>query len=435
MPAVLASLLLLLLQVPSADAGAGRPEVAGTAELVPDVRLSPLERRALFDDVYEDVVRHYYDPQLRDVPLSLLRREYLPRVDAAPSTESVFQVLDEFVGRLADAHTRVRSPLERQLRERHQAISLGLGLQDLGDAIAVSRVRSDEAHAAGIEPGDRLVAIDGHEVDDRLARSLLAQPSSSPRASRLLALRSLIRAASARPLLTFERLDGTRLDVTLTRTLTPQPPRVTSSRVGDVLVLGWNQFRSPVRASITEALRTHADARAVVIDLRGNGGGSLQEALAIADLFTPARLPYGRQVARAGASRLRRVPANSPVDFDGPMAVLVDGASASASETFAAALQEARRAVVIGQPTCGCVLVTTRPRALRGGGELSVSEYDYFTPGGRRLEGGGVIPDLLVSTSREDLASGRDPVLDAAIAAARRPRAEPSRELQQTLVP
>ncbi|MBA2356249.1 MAG: hypothetical protein H0V80_16485 [Acidobacteria bacterium] len=405
--------------MPPADAGPARPRGAVAAELVPDVRLSPLQRRTLLDDVYQDVVRHYYDPTLRQVPLGALRRQYLARVDAAPTTASVYQVLDEFVGQLADAHTRVRSPLERQLRERHQSLSLGIALQDLGSTIAVSRVVSDEARAAGLMPGDRLVAIDGQSVDELLAQALRSEPSSSTRASRLLALRGVIRHAAAQPRLTVERLDGTRVDAVLTRTVVDQPPRVTVAREDEVLVLGWNQFRGPIRATVAAALRTHAEARAVVVDLRGNGGGSLQEALAIADLFTPHRLPFGRQVARAGASRLRRVPSSSEGNFDGPLVILVDAASASASETFAAALQEAGRAVVVGETTCGCVLVTTSPRPLPGGGELSVSEYDYFTPAGRRLEGQGVRPDWPVRVTRDDLAAGRDPARDAALATAR----------------
>lgn len=421
--AVLVPLLLLTLQTRPAETGPGAPPSEAVAPPVaPAATLTVSERRAAFDEVFEDVAHRYYDPHLRSLPWNSLRAEYRPLALAAASTDALYAVLDSLVARLGDAHTRIRSPLERRLRERNQTLSLGVTLQDLGTAIIISRVDSDQAKHAGITPGDRLTGINARDVDDVLARALDTQPSSSPTASRVLAMRNWLLAAGARPTLTLERLDGSVYNAVLDRLVRPQPTRVTSRAIEPgVLVLAWNRFRTPVRARVTDVLRSHAGANAIVLDLRGNGGGSLQEALAIADLFTPLRLPYGRQVARSGGSRLRRVPFSSPVDFEGRLVVIVDGASASATETFAAALQEAGRAIVVGAPTCGCVLVTSSPRPLPGGGELTVSEYDYFTPRGRRLEGQGVIPDIPVTATREDLAAGGDPVLEAAIAAARTP--------------
>jgi carboxyl-terminal processing protease len=98
--------------------------------------------------------------------------------------------------------------------------------------------------------------------------------------------------------------------------------------------------------------------------------------------------------------------------------VLVDAQSRSAAELTPAALQEARRAVIVGTPTAGAVLISQETR-LADGGRLTLSRADFVTSGGVRLEKRGVIPDVVAGRSAEDGQGGRDPVLDAAVAALR----------------
>ena len=98
------------------------------------------------------------------------------------------------------------------------------------------------------------------------------------------------------------------------------------------------------------------------------------------------------------------------------MAVLVDANSRSAAELTPAALQEARRAVVVGAPTAGAVLISQETR-LPDGGRLSLSRADFVTSGGVRLEKRGVTPDLSAPLTLEDRRAGRDPGLEAAVAA------------------
>jgi len=97
------------------------------------------------------------------------------------------------------------------------------------------------------------------------------------------------------------------------------------------------------------------------------------------------------------------------------VAVLVDGNSRSAAELTPAALQEARRAVVVGEQTAGAVLISQETR-LPDGGRLTLSRADFVTSGGVRLEKRGVTPDMQATVTRENRREGRDPALDAAVA-------------------
>jgi carboxyl-terminal processing protease len=104
------------------------------------------------------------------------------------------------------------------------------------------------------------------------------------------------------------------------------------------------------------------------------------------------------------------------VPFTGPVAILTDEGTASTSEMVAAGLQEARRAVVIGDVTLGAVLPSVI-ESLPGGAVMQYVVADFKTPGGVLLEGRGVLPDRRVVETRAALGAGRDPVLEAALAA------------------
>jgi tricorn protease len=98
-----------------------------------------------------------------------------------------------------------------------------------------------------------------------------------------------------------------------------------------------------------------------------------------------------------------------------PLVVLVGERTSSAAEIFAAAVQTAKRGTIIGTETCGCVLAIRNPHALPDGGVLDVSELDYQTSEGRRLEQNGIKPDQTVLLQRKDLYSDRDPVMELAL--------------------
>jgi carboxyl-terminal processing protease len=190
-----------------------------------------------------------------------------------------------------------------------------------------------------------------------------------------------------------------------------------------VRLVRFNIFTPEVAAQFTRALRDELrDARALVIDLRDNGGGEAESMADLASTLLPSGLSLGRFTDRAGAVRLEpftRAALLSSADrfrrFAGPLVLLTSARTASAAEVFAAALRETNRAAVIGETTCGCVLGIRRRHPLPDGGLLDVSELDYHTAGGTRLEGAGLRPDVTVEPTREDLRRRRDPALERAL--------------------
>ena len=169
-----------------------------------------------------------------------------------------------------------------------------------------------------------------------------------------------------------------------------------------------------LRRAIDDLLDKGADG--VVLDLRDNGGGLLNEAVLVSSIF----IGDGTIVSTDGRTRPRRVfeATGDAIDSDVPVVVLVNGESASASEIVAGALQDRGRAEVVGTRTFGKG-VFQEVRELSNGGALDITVGEYFTPKGRNLGGGGVKqgagiePDV---RARDDAATeDRDEALDVAV--------------------
>jgi carboxyl-terminal processing protease len=131
----------------------------------------------------------------------------------------------------------------------------------------------------------------------------------------------------------------------------------------------------------------HQGARGIVLDLRSNGGGLVEEAQLIASIF----IPKGTIVTTRGRSQPTQTLAatGDAIRSSIPLVVLVDSNTASASEIVTAALQDHRRAIVVGRHTFGKG-VFQEEEPLSNGGALDITVGEYFTPNGRNLGGGGV---------------------------------------------
>jgi len=152
--------------------------------------------------------------------------------------------------------------------------------------------------------------------------------------------------------------------------------------------------------------------KGLILDLRGNPGGWLNEAVLVAGLFLPRDAVVLIERSKDGSERLYTTPA-SPIAPDIPLVVLVDGGSASASEIVAGALQDYKRAVLIGELTFGKGSVQW-PEELSNGAELRVTVARWFTPNDRAIHGKGLEPDIAVEVTAEDVEAGRDPQLERA---------------------
>ncbi len=336
------------------------------------------------------------------------------------------RVLRRLLAPLHDAHTRVYAPGEYADWQHPRYLNVGVGLRELAGALVVARVERDSTAArAGVRVGDVLLRVDGAEANALLARrSADTTGTSSIQAARREALSRLFDGppdTTVNAVFADER--GHERTVQLSRVWAVRVPAFDFTRTGAFAVVSFNTFTHEIALQFTRALHTDLRrARALVIDLRDNGGGDAEAMTDIASAFLPAGTKLGRFTDRTGqinsAPQTRAallLAADEVAHFNGPLVVLVSTRTASAAEIFAAALHERGRAQLVGEQTCGCVLGIRRRHTLPDGGALDLSELDYATAAGTRLEGTGLTPDDISAPTRADLRAGRDPALTHAL--------------------
>lgn len=392
------------------------------------IALGEAGRRRAIDHVWAVVSERYYDPSLNGVDWAAARRRWEPVALQAATDEAFWQALDRMTGELRDAHTRVESPARAALRERSESVSVGFGARWLEGRLVVTSVRADSgAFLAGVRPGMTIVEVDGEAASAAFAQWLSqARLTSTDGARERVALRSLLAGEpDSRARLVFERAGGERLEATIPRERHRSPPRVTHrtlpSGFGYVRLSNWN---ASLQGEMIAAITALKESPGLVIDLRGNPGGALTMVQAVTAHLVEGRLDAGRALTRTGKPitiafdwveliKLRQE-IEGKGTYRGPIVILVNGESASASEFFSGVLQASKRATVIGETTCGCLLAYLGYANVPGGGRLAYSEVGFELPSGRRIEREGVVPDITVPTTIADLQANRDRALEAA---------------------
>lgn len=391
--------------------------------------LSAKDRKEVFTRVWKDIDDLYYDPSFNGVDWNEVRRKYEPQLSAVQTDSAFYDLIKHMVEELHDAHTRFSTPSEWDNREKHQGVSIGFGVDQVEGKTVVTVVTQDsQAASNGISPGMILLAIDDRSVDLLLADAGAKHArNSSERADLLRAYRDILAGPPGSiAKLQLQRGDGTTWETAVTREVHAFPPKVLQKRLPDgVAYIRFDEFQSSTPRAFREALERVRDAPGLVVDLRGNGGGTLASTLQIAGYLLPDRTRFALDRTRSGKpvsgfGGLFRIGlelyAGRKGDqiYSGPVAILVRGRTASASEIFAAGMQEAGRAKIVGSQTCGCVLGIIKNRKVKGGGVLEISEMLWLTPKGRRLEGEGVLPDREVRPTIVDLQQKRDTALEEA---------------------
>ncbi|WP_396594197.1 S41 family peptidase [Brevundimonas sp. R86498] len=394
-----AACLTMAATAPSQVRADEAPVAAG--DISPPSRERVRMNARVFDAVWDTVRRSYYDPDLQGVDWREARQTFRPRAIAAPDDRALYRELSAMLDLLDDDHAGAASPaaVRRQdtARTRRAVMGVTLVRQD-GDLWRIESVRSSSpAEAAGVEPGWVLQAVDGQswgvdfDVEDGQTLRLDLTDSAG-----------MARQVSVTP-----------------RVMDPVPAFSADTSRPGVVVLRIEAFERGLGRWLGERLAAIPAGTDVILDLRGNPGGLLLEADAALSCFLPAQQEWATRISRAGRPvALSIMPGcgslSGPIPND--VALLVDGSSRSAAELTPAALQEAGRALVVGEPTAGSVLIS-QDSPLPDGGRLTLSRADYVTAGGVRLEKRGVTPDLVVVRTPEDRRTGRDPALDAAVAA------------------
>ena len=290
-----------------------------------------------------------------------------------------------------DPHSSYLSPKDAEkMREQTRGEFGGLGIevtQEEGFVKVVSPIDGTPAAEAGIEAGDFITHVDGESLlglglDD--AVEMMRGPVGSE------ILITVVREGEPEP-----------FDVSIVRD-TIQLTAVRARTVGNTAVLRLTTFNEQTYPKMKEGLEQQIEdaggmenINGIVIDMRNNPGGLLNQAIAVSDAF----LEEGEIVSTRGrdiedGDRVNATPGD--LAMGKPIVVLINGGSASASEIVAGALQDHRRAIVVGTKSFGKGSVQTI-MPLRGEGAMRLTTARYYTPSGRSIQALGVSPDIIVA--------------------------------------
>ena len=408
-------------------------------------------RQEIFTAAWIAVRDKDFDKTLAGLDWEALRAKYQPLALAAPDEPTFYRLLNEMLAALGQSHLEVHGPGEEVEGDSAEAepapqpgapevIDVGMDVGDPGLVVrliegkpTVARVRpGSSAERAGLRPGFLVTHVGGRAVTAlppathalrpveerfRLRRHcahLLSGPSGSKVSVRFL-------DGKDQPRESMLTRDPPARRAVQALMMPPIVPEVRVSRAGEVGVIAFNFFLlQPILAEVQNAIEAfrQSGAKAIILDLRGNPGGFGGMAIPVAARLVAKETNLGTIQFRDFANRLVAAPSLGTKPFTGKVVILTDEGSASTSEILAAGLQEAKRALVVGESTVGAALGSTI-EALPGGAVMQIPVAGFKTPKGVAIEGRGVQPDRRVLETRAALLAGQDAVLDEAVQLAR----------------
>jgi carboxyl-terminal processing protease len=384
---------------------------------------TPEGRLVVFDDVWETIQERYYDPTLNGINWQAKRTAFRPAAEKANSTQEFYELLRQMIASLKDAHTRIYAPDEKFDWWNPRFVTVGLTVREIEGVPTVIYVEpNSQADRTDIRPGDAIVSLDDVPIANVIANRLGNSGLGTDSYARFRTIATLFEGQAGTSVkVGWTNRDRKLKSAVLQRYWTQRHLGFSNQRKGKVAILRLDAFTQSVAWEFSKALPNVLDgAEAIVLDLRSNGGGDAEAMADVASLFLDDGISLGKFADRVGASfelqtyskRLWRVPQLTRIKL--PLVVLTSESTSSAAEIMVAALQMKHRARVIGSATCGCVLAIRNRHPLPDGGLLDVSEFDYRTANGVRLEGLGIKPDDAVPLTRNDVYSRRDTVLEVA---------------------
>jgi C-terminal processing protease CtpA/Prc len=399
---------------------------AAAARLVTAQELRDSDRtrgRLMLKAVKKEIQNRYYDPTFHGVDIEARFKKADADIQQATSTGHMFGIIAQAVIDLNDSHTRFVPP------SRSAEFEYGWRMRAIGEVPYVIAVKpGSDAAAKGLKAGDRVLSIDGNtptrqNMDMFTYRYFLVRPVPQMR----LVVQSPGGAPRTIEVMTKVEMGKRFLDLTdgediwdILRQAEKISEEDRFQESSDKSICIWNM---PTFATSTSDIKRYvarlSKYKALVLDLRGNGGG-YEDALTFLlgcffDHDVTVAQPKGRKdwkpvVAKSQGDRV----------FNGQVIVLVDSETGSAAEMFARVLQLEKRGTVIGDKSAGAVM-RSRFYTKQTAGEyaliygVSITESDVIMTDGQSLENVGVAPDTFILPTAEDIAAGRDPVLARAV--------------------
>ena len=338
----------------------------------------------LFAEVYEQVQRHYVrevnEDRLIAAATNEIRKRH-PKPSGAPDAKLVEAAIHGMLGSLDNYSVYLDTAHLKALREETRGRFGGLGVEvKKGDKYihVVSPIDGTPAAKAGLKPGDRIIRADGKSLEGLLLRDAVLLLRGAPGSKVVLA----IKRGKREPFdVTIERAV---IDIAVVRWRA-------EGDIGYLRVASFSERAGPEVASALHGIKREMGRRlrGVVVDLRSNPGGLLDQSIRVSDMF----LDSGRIVSTRERSFEHHYNATAGDLLDGlPIVVLINNGSASAAEIVAGALKDHRRAALVGKKTFGKGTVQTIiPLSRRDAVKLTTAVY--LTPSGHSVDG-GIEPDF-----------------------------------------
>lgn len=367
-----------------ASAVAEVPQPTAPATLAPRVNT---DRAGLLDEIEALLQEEYIDPESVD------------------SQQMTYGAAAGMVASLGDSHTMFVEPVEAAIMEDDMQGSFeGIGATvDLVDGVLtiVQPLPNSPAVQAGIQAGDQVLAVDGASIEGMGLMDAI----------------TLIRGPKGTVVTLLIQREGIEKPFSVQVTRDEIKVSIVSSRMLDnkIAYIALSEFNAVALDQVQDALRTLLKDKPVglILDLRNNPGGYLHMAISIASEFLPKGTLVVTEQQRDAAPTEYTV-RTSGLATDIPLVVLVNGGSASASEIVAGALQHHGRGALIGTTTYGKGSVQT-VHTLSDGSSLRITIAKWILPGGRILDGDGLVPDVAIDITPEQAAAAEDPQLDGAV--------------------
>ncbi len=381
--------------------------------------------RANFQRLWRALNYAYPYFEEKGVDRDALYAAYAPQATQAANDGDYWRVVAHMLAEFDDGHTGLLSPSVRSGR-RYFATC-----RDVGGAIVVDEL-GKIARDAGLAQGDVVLAVDGQPIEDALdALSPILRAGATPQHRRAKAAFSALSTTGEALTVTVTGPSGERaVRLAWPEASTPaegaQPSAWQPLITGERLSSGLGLIRIPdfsggshdLVAEFDAALDALLDAPGIILDLRGNGGGSTFISDRIAGRFFHRPFTYGRDQFRArlpqrgwrGHYDYRVTPRGQP--YAGPVVLLIDELNFSTTEQFIVALADSGRATTVGRRTAGG---SGNPITFRlpGGGLARFSTAAFYRNDGSPIEGAGIAPDLPGAWTVADFRAGHDPDLDA----------------------